>query len=324
MLSLLLPGQAYTYYGEEIAMLDVKIPWDKTIDPMGCARTKDTYESFSRDPARTPMQWNVGVSAGFSTNETTYLPVHNEYTLRNVEVQRAPKRSNLNTYKKLTKLRKDPVFTHGVYELESMNDNRTLIMKRSLEGYPTYLVIVNLWIRKENINLTSLYPDISDDLEIVVASSNAIYNKDTIPKESILLTANAALVLKGNIKSDEPILPIETTTKIVTTTVNETVTESTTSIPTLPTDIIITVNSSLTTELDTSSTTTEMGSTTTERDSLTTESSKTKPTHPSIPTTPSVETTTQDDNSATTNISTFIFILSTSFIVTILSRFLTV
>lgn len=139
MLSLLLPGQAYTYYGEEIAMLDPKIQWDKTIDPMGCTRTEDTYENFSRDPARTPMQWNNEVSAGFSTNKTTYLPVHPEYATRNVKYQEAQERSNLRTYKRIAKLRKNIVFTHGDYELKSTNNNNVLILKRFV--YSTLLSV---------------------------------------------------------------------------------------------------------------------------------------------------------------------------------------
>jgi glycosidase len=131
MLSLLLPGQAYTYYGEEIAMLDAKILWNRTIDPMGCAKGKEKYEYFSRDPARTPMQWNSGISAGFSTNQTTYLPVHSDYINKNVEIQSNRKRSNLKTYKELAALRKEPIFMNGDYEFTNLNNNRVLVLKRS-------------------------------------------------------------------------------------------------------------------------------------------------------------------------------------------------
>lgn len=130
MLSLLLPGQAYTYYGEEIAMLDTKIPWSQSIDPMGCFKGKKEFERFSRDPARTPMQWNFAKSAGFSTNETTYLPVHSDYIRRNVEAQLKEERSNLQTYKKLAVLRREPVFTDGDYEFAALNNNRVLVLKR--------------------------------------------------------------------------------------------------------------------------------------------------------------------------------------------------
>lgn len=130
MLSLLLPGQAYTYYGDEIAMLDTDVSWRSTIDPLGCAKGKDEYEYFSRDPARTPMQWNSKISAGFSTNKNTYLPVHPKYIDRNVEIQQRNKRSNLKTYKELATLRKDPVFTDGDYEFASLNDEQVLVLKR--------------------------------------------------------------------------------------------------------------------------------------------------------------------------------------------------
>jgi len=130
MLSLLLPGQAYTYYGEEIAMLDTKLLWNSTIDPMGCARGINEYKYFSRDPARTPMQWSSKSSAGFSINKTTYLPIHPNYINRNVEIQQNRKRSNLKTYKKLAILRKQPVFTDGDYEFASLNNDRVLVLKR--------------------------------------------------------------------------------------------------------------------------------------------------------------------------------------------------
>lgn len=130
MLSLLLPGQAYTYYGDEIAMLDANILWNKTIDPIGCAKGIDKYEYFSRDPARTPMQWNSETSAGFSTNKTTYLPVHPNYVYKNVKIQESNEKSNLKTYKKLVSLRKNPIFTDGDYEFANLNDDRVLILKR--------------------------------------------------------------------------------------------------------------------------------------------------------------------------------------------------
>ena len=138
MLSLLLPGQAYTYYGEEIAMLDTKISWSKTIDPNACARGINEYEYFSRDPARTPMQWNSEISAGFSTNRNTYLPIHPDFVHRNVEIQRLKNPSNLKTYKQLVNLRKDPVFIDGDYEFATLNNDRVLILKR-LVHYNIYI-----------------------------------------------------------------------------------------------------------------------------------------------------------------------------------------
>lgn len=59
MLLLLLPGNAVTYYGEEIGMEDAEISWEDTVDPPACAAGPERYQQMSRDPERTPMQ--VGI-----------------------------------------------------------------------------------------------------------------------------------------------------------------------------------------------------------------------------------------------------------------------
>ncbi|XP_015172085.1 PREDICTED: maltase A3-like [Polistes dominula] len=316
MLSLLLPGQAYTYYGEEIAMLDSKISWDRTIDPMGCGQTSDTYENFSRDPARTPMQWNNKLSAGFSTNETTYLPVHPDYVTRNVEYQKAQEHSNLKTYKKLAELRKQPVFTHGDYELKSTNNNNVLILKRSLQDHPIYIIIVNLWIHREQINLTSLYPDLNDNLEIVVYSSNAIYTTNTVPKSNFILTANAALVLKGKLNKSTTLPPTSTvpatSTKSTTDNTNSSPTDTTISSikPSDKTTSSTTNKSETPPTNSTESTTEKSGTPSTESTiSTTTNKSETPPTNSTetttqksgTPSTKSISTTTEKPETSTTN-----------------------
>ncbi|KAG5306649.1 MAL1 Maltase, partial [Acromyrmex insinuator] len=229
MLSLLLPGQAYTYYGEEIAMLDTKILWNSTIDPMGCARGINEYKYFSRDPARTPMQWSSKSSAGFSVNETTYLPIHPNYVNRNVEIQQNRKRSNLKTYKKLAILRKHSVFTDGDYEFASLNNDRVLVLKRSFKNYPVYFIVINLGLRQEKINLTSIHANLENTLNIIVASSNAIRVTGTVPWANFILTANAAFVLKSGEGQEQ------TTTKPATeegTVSTENATTSTTKVTT--------------------------------------------------------------------------------------------
>lgn len=63
MLVLLLPGTAVTYYGEEIGMVDnYDISCDQAHDPQGCQ--DNVTLGNSRDPQRTPFQWDTSTNAG--------------------------------------------------------------------------------------------------------------------------------------------------------------------------------------------------------------------------------------------------------------------
>lgn len=64
ILEMILPGVAVTYYGEEIGMEDrPNITWEETQDPAGC-NAGDDWEQHTRDPNRTPMQWDDTKNAG--------------------------------------------------------------------------------------------------------------------------------------------------------------------------------------------------------------------------------------------------------------------
>ncbi len=60
----LLPGSSVIYYGEEIGMQGTEISWENSRDPAGCNAGPDRYQIFSRDPERTPMQWNSEKNSG--------------------------------------------------------------------------------------------------------------------------------------------------------------------------------------------------------------------------------------------------------------------
>lgn len=51
--TMLLPGTAISYNGEEIGMIDTYIPPEEVIDPAGY-----------RDPYRCPMQWDTTTFSG--------------------------------------------------------------------------------------------------------------------------------------------------------------------------------------------------------------------------------------------------------------------
>lgn len=86
ILLLTLPGTPITYYGEEIGMQNIQVSYDDTQDPFGRNYGKERYREVSRDPCRSPMQWNSEKHAGFSNSTKTWLPVHPGYKALNVEV----------------------------------------------------------------------------------------------------------------------------------------------------------------------------------------------------------------------------------------------
>lgn len=64
LLSGVLPGMKVTYNGEEIGMQDTFVRYDETVDPAGLLLGPAHYLEGSRDPERTPMQWDDSISSG--------------------------------------------------------------------------------------------------------------------------------------------------------------------------------------------------------------------------------------------------------------------
>jgi len=146
MISLLQKGTAVTYYGEEIGMEDTWISWEDTVDPQACNQDPANYETFSRDPARTPMQWNNSTNAGFSTASRTWLPINPNYATLNVAAQLEAPESHIKVYKALTKLRQRNVWKYGAYESAALANDRVIAFSRiapaAVDGV-AYIVLVN-------------------------------------------------------------------------------------------------------------------------------------------------------------------------------------
>ena len=93
-------------------MRNVPIPRSRFQDPL--ART--LHPNLSRDPERTPMQWEPGPGAGFTKGEP-WLPIAADADLRNVAVQRGDPRSLLHLYRELLALRRaEPALHAGDFE----------------------------------------------------------------------------------------------------------------------------------------------------------------------------------------------------------------
>lgn len=101
----LLPGTPVIYNGDELAMRDLWIPYDKCKDPM-CIKNPDKFWMTGRDPERTPMQWDATANSGFSKANSTWLPVNPDYISLNVKLQEKVVSSPLSVMMETLKFRK--------------------------------------------------------------------------------------------------------------------------------------------------------------------------------------------------------------------------
>ena len=111
-------GTPFVYQGEELGLANVA--WDSIDDYNDVAShaqhnwaiqnglSEDEalacVHRYSRDNARTPMQWDTTAHAGF-TKGTPWLPVHDDYMKQNVEVESDDEGSVLAWYRRLANLR---------------------------------------------------------------------------------------------------------------------------------------------------------------------------------------------------------------------------
>jgi len=103
MALLTLRGTPFLYYGDEIGMIDVPMPEDAQLDLVGGGGA----EQPSRDPGRTPMQWNGRPGAGFTGEGVRpWLPIGDQHAI-NVEGQRGDPGSMLHLCHDLIALRRD-------------------------------------------------------------------------------------------------------------------------------------------------------------------------------------------------------------------------
>jgi alpha-glucosidase len=140
MLLLTLRGTPTLYYGDEIGMQDVAIPFEEVQDPQGLNMPD---KNLSRDPARTPMQWDSSDNAGFTTGKP-WLRLHRSYRRRNVATEKEDRYSMLCLYKRLIELRqKEPSLMTGTYT-PVYADQHAMAYIRQTDDTNKYLMVLNL------------------------------------------------------------------------------------------------------------------------------------------------------------------------------------
>ncbi len=171
-LNFLLRGLPFIYQGQELGMENVPIA---SIDEVDDISARDEYRvaleaglspeealkvvaKYSRDNARTPMQWTDGANAGFTTG-TPWLKVNPNYPSINAAAQTEDADSLYSFYKKLIALRKDPVYKETIVygALEPVWEERHNLMAYYRKGDRTLLVVGNYQREAQEIKLPAGY-----------------------------------------------------------------------------------------------------------------------------------------------------------------------
>ena len=171
-MNFMLRGLPFIYQGQELGMENVPF---SSIDEIDDISTLDEYQvalnaglspadalhavaKFSRDNARTPMQWSDEANAGFTTGKP-WLKVNPNYTSINAADQFEDPDSVRSFYKELIALRKDPDYKETVVygELKPYLEEQHNLMAYYRKGEQTLLVIGNYQMEEQTVELPSEY-----------------------------------------------------------------------------------------------------------------------------------------------------------------------
>ncbi|XP_011496996.1 PREDICTED: maltase 1-like [Ceratosolen solmsi marchali] len=197
ILSMILPGVAVTYYGEEIAMEDnLSITWKQTKDPQACHVDPEHFKELTRDPNRTPFQWDDSIDAGFSTALETWLPIPDNYKELNLANQKGKPESHYVLYQTLTKLRSTSIaLQNGTLKTTVLNNDRVLIIDRQSNNEAIVLLINFSDDVAEVVDLTDHLPGATEAIVILANIGSGITWRSMVLVSSIELPPKVSLVL---------------------------------------------------------------------------------------------------------------------------------
>jgi oligo-1,6-glucosidase len=177
-----LQGTPYVYQGEEIGMTNVRF---ESINDYRDIESLNMYREFvqergmqpqavlamiyakGRDNARTPMQWDAGEQAGF-TSGTPWIQVNPNYQQINVAQAIADPNSIFAYYQQLIRLRKaNPVIVYGNYDLVQETDAAIYAYTRTLED-DRLLIILNFSASTPTFALPAAMA--SDNAELLISN----------------------------------------------------------------------------------------------------------------------------------------------------------
>lgn len=195
ILSTILPGIVIIYQGDEIGMEDRPMTWKETKDPSGCNAGPKRYNLTSRDPARTPYQWDNTTSSGFSTNNTTWLPVHSNYHYLNLAYQKTIPISYYHVFKKLVDLKKHSIIKYGSTKIYVFEKNILGVVRNINETNRSIALLINLSDVEVIVNAT-VTMKLKEKMFVYVASvTSGIEINQTIFTNCVHLPPAASVIL---------------------------------------------------------------------------------------------------------------------------------
>ncbi|TBW36469.1 DUF3459 domain-containing protein [Siculibacillus lacustris] len=133
-------GTPTIFQGDEIGLANGVIPPDRVRDPQ--EKNEPGLPGHNRDIARTPMQWDAGPKAGFTTGEP-WLPLVPGHKVCNVAAQEADPGSMLNLHRRLIALRRShPALAVGDVRVLAARGDLLAYERRA--GDEAFVVVLNL------------------------------------------------------------------------------------------------------------------------------------------------------------------------------------
>lgn len=184
-------------------MTDVWISWKDTVDPQACNTNPNDYWKVSRDPERTPFQWDNSTSGGFSTNPKTWLPVSQNYENINVAKEESHEgvvaMTHLQIFQELMRIRHENTLMHGNVITEALSQNVFVII-RTFDKSDTYITVMNIWDSKEVVDI-SKYIYKTAFYEVVSGNSKRYKGLVVQDAKNLVVNAKESFVVRVPIKT---------------------------------------------------------------------------------------------------------------------------
>ncbi len=173
-----LRGTPFVYEGEELGYANMALDSIEEYDDISSKgqyklaleegftadKALSFVQYFSRDNARTPMQWDASAHAGFTTGKP-WLPVHRDYASCNAAVEAAQADSVLSWYRKLSQFRRESAVLLGGSYTEFLSENEQIFAFDRVYKGTRLRVFINFM--EEN---AAMEPALTAGFELVLSS----------------------------------------------------------------------------------------------------------------------------------------------------------